>query len=371
MKIAAGFVLAGSVVVVAVTGDLRIAAVAAAVAVASGLLLDSRAVRSTLRVGIVLAMVFAGAITGAVVSWAEGAGKGIENGTLVLLRLLVLTTAAAVLVRRIDADALLVVAERVGLKRLGLVLGLALNSLPRIVEASSEVWIAASMRSRGVLDRTRRIAGLGEVLLAHTARIADEAAAAASLRGHSALTRPDLAPTRPVRTVVVTGPFNSGKTAAMTDLVGRFRANGVSFAGFAQLGVWREEKKVGFTLRDLETGETAPIATLADRDRGDFGTRFVFSDEGFALGKKALMRARPGGVVIVDELGPVELRGGGHMPAVRRALETDDLAALVVVVRRSLVPSLLDALEASDAVVIDMEERGENAAQLIFEAMGI
>jgi len=347
------------------------AAWAALIAVAAAWYLDPPAVRAGLRVGVVLAVIFAASVTAAVVAWAEGPERGFVVGGLVLLRLLVLTVAAAVLVRRVDAEALLRLTSRLGFERLGLILGLALNALPRIAEASGDVWTAYTMRSRGVFDRLRRLPGLGEVLLAHTARVAEEAAAAASLRGHSALTRPSIDLPLPVRMVVVTGPTDGGKTEAVLTLAERLQSGGVPVAGFVQIGERESGRKVGFKLRDVATGEEAKLAVLGQRSEGDFGTRFRFLDEGFQLGRAALARVQPGGVVIVDELGPVELRGAGHMPAVQRAVKAPGIGGAVVVVRRPLVPALLAALEASDAVVIDVESEGEEAVQSIEAALQI
>jgi nucleoside-triphosphatase THEP1 len=124
-------------------------------------------------------------------------------------------------------------------------------------------------------------------------------------------------------------------------------------------------------LRDVATGDEASLATLGERVGGDFGTRFRFSDGGFRLGREALAHIAPGSIVIIDELGPVELRGQGHMPAVRRAMAAPDLRGAVVVVRRALVPSLLVELDASDAVVIDVEELAEGSVEAIIAALGL
>jgi nucleoside-triphosphatase THEP1 len=352
-------------------GDPIYAAWAAVAAIAVAWILDPPAVRTGLKVGVVLAIVFAAAVTAAVVAWAQGPQRGLETGGMVLLRLLVLTVVAALLVRKVDAEALLRLTKGWGLERLGLVLGLALNSLPRITGAAGEVWSAYRLRSHGTRDRLRRLPGLGEVLLAHTARIAEEAAAAASLRGHNALTRPGVLLKAPWRTVVVTGPPDTGKTAAVIDVAKRLQAEDVPVAGIVQLGEVEEGRKVGFTLRDIATGEEAQLATRDERGRGEFGTRFRFSEEGFRLGRKALARACAGGVLIIDELGPVELRGAGHMPAVRKAISTPGLSGAVVVVRRHLVPSLLAALEASDAVVIDLEGAADGAVDGILSELVI
>jgi nucleoside-triphosphatase THEP1 len=370
MNRAAGFLLASSVVV-ALFGPPFYAAWAALIAIVTAWILDPPAVRAGLRFGAVLAIVFAASITAAVVTWAQGPQRGIELGGMVLLRLLVLMVAAAVLVRSVNAETLLRMTQKLGLERLGLVLGLALNSLPRLAEVAADVWTASRVRSDGAVARLRRLPGVGEVLLAHTARIAEEAAAAASLRGHSALTRPGNGLRTPVRVVVVTGPGNGGKTETAIALVDELRAMDVPIFGFVQPGEFADGQKTGFRLRDVSSGQEAGLATQGERGEGDFGTRFRFSDEGFRLGREALSRAASESVVIIDELGPVELRGQGHMPAVRRALTVPDLLGAVIVVRRTLVPSLLGELDASDAIVIDVEDRGERSVDAIVHALGV
>jgi nucleoside-triphosphatase THEP1 len=370
MNRAAGVLLAAATVSV-LFGQPFVALPAALVALAAAWILDPPAVRAGLRVGIVLAIVFAAAVTAAVVAWAQGAERGLVNGGLVAMRLLVLTAAASVLVRAVDAEALLRLAERLRMRRLGLVMGLALNSLPRIAEAAGEVWTAHLVRSPRAFDRVRRLPGVGEVLLAHTARIAEEAAAAAALRGHSALTRPGVELGSAVRTVVVTGPSNGGKTRSVIGLARRLAERGCGVSGFVQPAELEDGRKVGFRVRDLRTGDEAVVARAAPLGEGLHGTRFVFREEGFTLARAALGRVAPGSVLIVDELGPIELRGEGHMPAVRAALALPGLAAAVLVVRRPLVPALLAALEATDAVIIDVEEHGEAAAEAIIEALGL
>ncbi len=354
----------------AVSDDLRVVAAAAALAVLSALVLDPAVVRSALGVAAVLTIALAAAAAGAAVALVHGPARGLLTAGGVVGRVLVLWIVAGVVGRRVDADRLVAGARWLGLERLGLVLGLALNALPRLVEAASEVWMVHRLRSPGRWAAIRHSTRMAEVLLANAARIGDDAAAAAALRGHSGLThprRPALEPPAPV--VVVTGAPGSGKTAAIEAAVGIMRSRGCTVAGIVQPGVFSHGRKIGFRVRDLATGTEVALAERVERGRGEHGTPFRFAREGLDLGRRALGRAAPGSVLVVDELGPIELRGDGHMPALRRALAAPGLDAVVLVVRRQLVPSLLAALVTTDVTIVDVEEAPDTTVEQIVRAV--
>jgi nucleoside-triphosphatase len=345
--------------------------VAAAAAVASGVawIADRGAYRRVLRVGLVLGGVFAAAAAAAAVAWASGLERGLIIGGTVLLRLVVLGIAAAVVARSVDAEGILRLTSRFGMERLGLVFSLALNALPHLSETTSTVWAAHRVRSGGWWASLRRFPALAEVLLAHTARVADQAAAAAALRGHAALSRISQPVAIRVRTVVVTGPSGSGKTPLLASVVGELGRRGVRTAGFLQPAIVEGGEKTGFTIEDVATGESLELARKVGPGDGEFGTSFSFFDDGFDLGRRALDDVPRGSILVIDELGPLELRGDGHWPAVARALRASEVAAMVVVVRRTLVPALVEALDAADVVVVDLETVENDPLGVTLEAI--
>jgi nucleoside-triphosphatase THEP1 len=333
---------------------MPLTALALVAALVAAAVLDREVLRLAWRAGLVLALVFAAALAGAVVAWSAGPERGLAIGTALLVRmltLLVLTTLAA---RQVDADAILAATARLRLERLGLVLSLALNCLPHLTEAAHDAWLALRVRRPDRRPRPRDLARLAEVILAHTARIADDAAAAAALRGHAALTlrRPTLPPVPQM--VVLTGTQDSGKTTALEQVAQRLGDSGQRTIGFLQLSARESGRKVGFRLRDLVTGREVQLAERVGHELGEHGTGFRFFADGFQLARRALAGSRSGAVVIVDELGPVELRGGGHMPAVRSALAKGP-RAVVVTVRRHLIPVLLAQLTTTTATIVDLE----------------
>ncbi|HSL18207.1 MAG TPA: nucleoside-triphosphatase [Methylomirabilota bacterium] len=355
MRLAAALVLAAAVAA-AFTPRIEVAAAAAAAALVAAWRLDRGAVRAVARFSLVLGVAFAAAVAAAAVAWSSGLAPGLRVGGTVLLRLVVLAVAASVVARKVDVERLLRAAERLGLERLGLLLGLSLNALPHLTHTATTVWTAHRLRSGGRWRSMRRLPELAEVLLAHTARVADRAAAAAALRGHTALIRVTAPITTTARIVVVTGRPGGGKTPVVAAAAEELGRRGIRVVGFLQPAVVEDGRKVGFELRDAATGETAELARRVEAGEGMHGTSFVFAQAGFELGRRALAAAAPGVVLVVDEIGPVELRGGGHWPAVRRALAVSGVRGAVVVVRRALVPSLLVALDATDAVVVDLED---------------
>lgn len=342
-------------VVASFSTRIEVVAGAAVVACLVAWFSDRGAFSRVLRASLVVGAVFAAAAAAAAVTWASGLERGLVIGGTVLLRLVVLGTAAAVVARSVDAEKILRATSHLGMERLGLVFGLALNSLPHLNATASAVWSAHRVRSGGRWAALRRLPSLAEVLLAHTGRVADQAAAAAALRGHASLGRVRVSAADNLPTVVVTGPSGSGKTPTAEAVVSHLTDRGVSVAGFLQPAIVEEDEKIGFLIRDAATSEVIELARRAAPGEGRHGTSFCFSDEGFELGSRALDRAGQGTVLVIDELGPVELRGGGHWPAVERALRTAELGGMVVVVRRTLVPALVEALDAADVVVVDLE----------------
>jgi nucleoside-triphosphatase THEP1/energy-coupling factor transporter transmembrane protein EcfT len=358
VKRVGALLVAAAVVLAFIPGPLAPALTLLAALVAT-LLLEPTAVRRAWRVPTVVAVLLAAVLTGGLVGWVAAPARGLASGGAVLFRFLALLLLAAVASRRVDAEGVQRLAARVGLTRLGLAAGLALNALPHLGEAARDAWTALAVRRQRSRPRLGDLPRLAEVLLAHTGRIAEEAAAAAALRGHHALARPAVPLPRVPLLVVVTGKPGAGKTPAMRAAAAELARRGVAIAGFVQIPVWGEDRKGGYRLQDVATGEECMLAVKVDPARGDHGTPFRFLPAGFAFARRALANTRVGSVLVLDELGPVELRGAGHMPGVRRALASPGLAAVLVTVRPALIPSFLAQLTVPSAVIVNVEAVAE------------
>jgi len=320
------------------------------------LLYDRSVFRAGFRLGVFLGILFSAAAGGAAVAFGGGLEKGLHSALVLLVRMLLLWLLTVLISRSVDSEHLLDALRKAGLDGPGMILGLSLNILPHLLSTAQSMWLSHRMRSTSILHALIRLPALAEVFLAHSLRIADEAAGAAALRGHPGLALPSRAMlSSPVPVLVLTGERGTGKTTALEAVLTRLADRGLPVAGLVQPAIFEGGEKTGFRVRNLLNGEEYPLAgRCARNEKGDHGTIFRFDPIGLRQAEKALDTAPRDSILVLDELGPVELRGHGHMPALRRAMKERPPRLLMLVLRRHLVPSLLAVLEARDARVVEV-----------------
>ncbi len=160
--------------------------------------------------------------------------------------------------------------------------------------------------------------------------------------------------TRP--SVIVTGATGSGKTTFVEAVIERLRARGARVAGILAPGFVAGGRRTGFDIVNLATGERGPLAREQEHVAGRHPrwSRFAFSPEGLEVGRKALGEdARGADVVVVDEVGPFELSGGGWADALD-ALAASSSGAMLLVVRESVVNAVEARWGLAESAVYDI-----------------
>ncbi|WP_119066473.1 nucleoside-triphosphatase [Aggregatilinea lenta] len=143
---------------------------------------------------------------------------------------------------------------------------------------------------------------------------------------------------------VLTGDVGSGKTTTCGQIVERAQANGLDCAGIVCPGRFERGEKVGIDLLDVRTGERRLLAEVDGQPAVLRTPRYRFHVETVAWGMACLDAARSCDVLIVDELGPLELeRGQGWVNALE-VLRVGQFDLAVVVVRPRLVTTFRAAM---------------------------
>ena len=151
-----------------------------------------------------------------------------------------------------------------------------------------------------------------------------------------------------IRPVLLVGGIGSGKTSTGLRLLSLLRQSGIAAGGFLAPRVMEGGETVGYSLIDLATNATHPFASLEPSDV-PIG-RFFVSEKGLATADHTVTKALDDTqVVFIDEVGRLELRGGGHAPAVARLLASDVLPILLV--RDELVDEVARAFGIDAPVV--------------------
>lgn len=143
------------------------------------------------------------------------------------------------------------------------------------------------------------------------------------------------------RTVLVVGPRSSGKTGYVRAVAERARAAGLGVAGFASVGEWEDGTKARFHLEDLaDSGRRLLLASVHPDPGLDLRTgRYHLSSAAFEEADRLLRTALDADVVCMDEIGPLELRGGGFRPGLEFMLANHQ-GILVLTCRPRVTESL-------------------------------
>ena len=143
--------------------------------------------------------------------------------------------------------------------------------------------------------------------------------------------------------LLVVGEPGSGKTSWCRRYIDWRRKSGSSVGGILSPAIEKQGQRVGSNALDLLTGQEIPFARLSCYrcfQGGEMVGDYTISRDGILFACGAIKRAVESrcGLVVIDEVGPLELRGNGLMPAVELALASAVNA--LIVVRSSLREAL-------------------------------
>ena len=123
--------------------------------------------------------------------------------------------------------------------------------------------------------------------------------------------------------IFLTGEPGCGKTTAIKKICEMLTARGRKVGGIVSGEIRERGVRAGFSLEDLSTHETGTLAHVSQRDGPPVGKYRVNLADIQRIAVTAIKRAiAEDDVIIVDELGPMELNSMPFILAVEMALAT-------------------------------------------------
>ena len=182
------------------------------------------------------------------------------------------------------------------------------------------------------------------------------------------------------RLALVTGDIGAGKTTAVGRVVALARAR-----GYVCAGLWApalvidgvDGRKTGIEAVDLSSGERRLLARMSLVATGEQLGRYSFDPDAIAWANGVLaeaVAAQPD-LLVVDEIGPLELERGGGLAPVLELLATGRARRALVVVRTWLLDALRARLACAQTATFTVavgtrETAPEQVVDWLFETTG-
>lgn len=139
--------------------------------------------------------------------------------------------------------------------------------------------------------------------------------------------------------VIVTGQVGVGKTTVCQRVVTIARESGLTCGGV----ISHKTADWGILVEDVRSGASMPLASTRDTYQGPQTGKYWFNPAGIEFGVEAIRRGMSSSILVVDEIGPLELEGEGFSCAteiLRRRRVRDS----IVVIRSELLVAFLPLL---------------------------
>lgn len=154
--------------------------------------------------------------------------------------------------------------------------------------------------------------------------------------------------------LVITGEIGAGKTTWCRELAAQVRSAGFQVAGLLSPGVVEEGRKIAIDLLDLATGEQRRLAKrTAAPDPLSPTPNWQFHAATLAWGDTVLQAIDTCDLLVIDELGPLELRHNRGWQSALPLLQRGKYRAACVVVRPLLVPTFLTIQPATQVIHLE------------------
>ncbi len=137
---------------------------------------------------------------------------------------------------------------------------------------------------------------------------------------------------------LVTGKVQSGKSTFINSFIQLCKQQNLNIAGFIAEGTFKNSKRESFILHDIETEEKTILGGRSEKEGWSRYRDFYFNPEAFRAGEEILSGGleRGADLLVLDELGPMELAGEGWSGIIEKLAKNYDIPQLWVVRDRIL-----------------------------------
>lgn len=171
--------------------------------------------------------------------------------------------------------------------------------------------------------------------------------------------------------IIITGEQGSGKTTFLQEMIFGLAKNNVQVGGILAEGFWKNQKRDFFELIDLKSKNRILFCQREPKEGWEKLRHFYINPEGQKFGEAALdpEYLKDSDILVVDEIGPFELKGKGWAKSINSILEKLPGMIMVWAVRKSLLNDVALHFNIQPLQVYHVEENcAENVAGYIIQS---
>lgn len=159
-----------------------------------------------------------------------------------------------------------------------------------------------------------------------------------------------------MRRIAVTGKPGVGKSTVVAKAAGKLAEKfGLKIGGIRTAEIRKGGVREGFSIEDLASGKTGTLSHVRGSGPG-VGKYHVNLEDLAGIAAEALMTALERDLVVIDEIGPMELKSPEFISAVEKVLESDR-SVLAVLHRSSRHPLAQRVREEFEVLTVDEGNR--------------
>ncbi len=155
---------------------------------------------------------------------------------------------------------------------------------------------------------------------------------------------------------IISGDTRSGKTTYLKKLIHKLLEENpdLIIGGLIAHGIDKNRERLGFEIENILSGEKVLLCDNIHQ-KGDLRIgKYYFKQSGLEFGRKSLNEAiSKSDLLVIDEIGPMELKGKGWFNEIESAFKKDNLD-MIWIVRKSILDKVLKLWQHTNVKVINL-----------------
>ena len=159
---------------------------------------------------------------------------------------------------------------------------------------------------------------------------------------------------------VITGAIGVGKTTVCRKLIEMLRGQGHTCTGVLSYKTTDQ----GIIIENIRSGEKKSLASIDNVYNGPHTAKYSFNPDGISFGIQAIEEGASADILLIDEVGHLELGGEGFVDALE-LVNTGRIKGCILVIRRELLPAFTPRLRTVELVFEVTENNRDRLPQEI------